>query len=97
MTIIGDFNAKSCNWYVHDKTSFEGSTIESITSQFGLHQLINKHRHLLQNASSCIDLKLISQPNILVESGAHPPLHPNCHHQITFAKFNLKIYYHLHI
>ena len=31
-TIIGDLNAKSCNWYNHDKTSFEGSTIESITS-----------------------------------------------------------------
>ena len=31
-TIIGDFNAKSCNWYSHDKTNFEGSTIESMTS-----------------------------------------------------------------
>ena len=30
-TIIGDFNAKSCNWYSHDKTSFEGITIENIT------------------------------------------------------------------
>ena len=57
-TIIGDFNAKSCNWYSHDKTNFEGSTIESITSQFGLHQLINEPTHLLQNSSSCIDLYL---------------------------------------
>ena len=31
-TFIGDFNAKSCNWYSHDKTNFEGSTIESMTS-----------------------------------------------------------------
>ena len=23
----------------------------------------------------------------------HSSLHPNCHHQITYAKFNLKIYY----
>ena len=29
--IIGDFNAKSSNWYIHDETSFEGSTIEIIT------------------------------------------------------------------
>ena len=29
--IIGNFNAKSCNWYSHDKTSFEGITIENIT------------------------------------------------------------------
>ena len=46
-TIIGDFKAKSCNWYSHDKTSFEGSIIKSITSQFGLHQLINEPTHLL--------------------------------------------------
>ena len=81
-TIISDFNAKSCNWYNHDKTNFEGGTTESITSQFGLHQLINEPTHLLQNSSSCIDLIFTSQPNIVVESGVYPSLHPNCHHQI---------------
>ena len=91
MTVIGDFNAKSCNWYSHDKTSFDGSTTESITSQFGLHQLINEPTHLLQNSSSCIDLIFTSQPNIVVKSGVHPSLHPNC--QIIFAEFNLKIYH----
>ena len=93
MTINGDFNAKSCNWYNYDKTSIEGSTIESITSQFGLHQLINKTTHLLQNSSSCIDLIFTSQPNVAVELGVHPPLHQNCHHKTIFAKFSLKIYY----
>ena len=29
----------------------------------------------------------------MVESGIHPSLHPNCHHQIVFAKSNLQIYY----
>ena len=76
--IIGDFNAKSCNWYSNDKTNFERSTIESITSQFRLHQLINEPTHLLQNSSSCFDLIFASQPNIVVESGVHPSLHPNC-------------------
>ena len=28
-----------------------------------------------------------------MEFGAHSSLHPNCHHQIVFAKINLKIYY----
>ena len=28
-----------------------------------------------------------------MESGVHPSLHPNCHYQITYAKFNLKIHY----
>ena len=28
-----------------------------------------------------------------MESGVHTSLHKNCHHQIIYAKFNLKIYY----
>ena len=26
-----------------------------------------------------------------MDSGVHPSLHPNCHHQIVYSKFNLKI------
>ena len=56
MKTIRDFTAKSKNWYSQDKTSFEPKTIESITSHFGLHQLINEPNHLLENSSSCIEL-----------------------------------------
>ena len=45
------------------------------------------------NFSSCIDLIFNSQPNLLIESGVHLSLHPNCHHQIIFAKFKLDIVY----
>ena len=31
--------------------------------------------------------------NLVMESGVHSSLHANCHHWITFAKFNLKIHY----
>ena len=55
--------------------------------------MINEPTHLLQNSSLCIGLIFTSQPNIVVKSGVHPSLHPNCHHQFVFAKFNLKIYY----
>ena len=55
--------------------------------------MINEPTHLLQNSPSCIDLIFTSQPNIVVESGVHSSLNPKCHHQIIFAKFNLKIYY----
>ena len=34
-----------------------------------------------------------SQPNLIVDSRTHPTLHPNCHHRIIYAKFNLKIHY----
>ena len=93
MTTIGNFNGKYKSWYSEDKTSFEGKTIEFITSQFGLYLLINEPTHLLENSSPCIDLIFKSQPNLVVESGVHPSLHPNCHHQIVFAKLNLMISY----
>ena len=28
-----------------------------------------------------------------MDSGVHPSLHPNCHHQIVYAKLNLKIHF----
>ena len=31
--------------------------------------------------------------NLMIYSGVHPSLHPNCQHQIVFAKFNLTIFY----
>ena len=54
--------------------SFEGKTIESITSHFELYQLINEPTHLLENFSSGIDLIFTSQPNLEVELGVHPHL-----------------------
>ena len=49
--------------------------------------------HILLDSSSCIDLIFISQPSLVMESGVQSSLHPNCHYQITYAKFNLKNYY----
>ena len=33
------------------------------------------------------------QPNLSLKSGTHPSLHPNYHHQIIYAKFNLEVLY----
>ena len=91
---IGDFNAKSTQTgIIKDKTTFEGNTIDNITSQLGLHQLINEPPHKLQNSNSCIDLLFTSQPSLVIESGVYSSLHSSCHHQIVTAKFNLKICY----
>ena len=35
IVLIGDLNAKSKNWYSHDKTSHEGNGIENVTAHFG--------------------------------------------------------------
>ena len=59
----------------------------------GFYQLINEPTHLLENSFSCIDLIFTSLPNLVVELGVHPSLHPNCHHQIVFAKYSLMISY----
>ena len=34
-----------------------------------------------------------SLPNLIIDSCVHLSLHPNCHHQIVYAKFNLGIIY----
>ena len=93
VVLLGDFNAKSSNWCKNDITTTEGKAIENISSQFGLHQMISEPTHILESSSSCIDLIFTSQPNLITESGVHPSLHPNSHHQIIFAKFNLEIHY----
>ena len=42
---------------------------------------------------SRIDFLFTSQPNLVMESGVHSSLHQNCHHQIIYAKINLKVFY----
>ena len=74
-------------------TTYKGSKLDGISSASGLQQIIIKSTHIIGSSSSCIDLIFTSQPNLVMESGVHFSLHRNCHHQITFAKFNLKIYY----
>ena len=93
MVVIGDFNAKSKYWCSQDSTNSEGITIENVTSQFGLSQIISEATHILESSSSCIDLIFTMQPNLVVESGVQPSLHLNYHHQTVFAKIYLQIYY----
>ena len=93
VVVIEDFNVKSSNWYYHDKSSSEGNAVDTITKQYGLHQVIKEPTHILDNSSTCIDLIFTLQPNLIIESGIHPSLHPNSHHQIVYAKFNLLIHF----
>ena len=67
--------------------------IDAVTSNYGLHPLIQVPTHIHHMSSSCIDLIFTSQPNLVMESGVHSSLHPNCHHQVVFVKFNLSILY----
>ena len=91
--IIGDFNAKFNKWCSTDKTTPEGAKLDNLTSQYGLTQLLKEPTHISDNYRSCIDLIFTSQPNLVVDFGIHPSLHENCHHQIVYSKFDLKIFY----
>ena len=80
LVVLGDFNAKLKQWYDKDSSTSEGISVQNITSQFGVHQVINEPTHILEKSSSCIELTFTPQLNLSVESGTQSSLHPNCHH-----------------
>ena len=89
--ILCDFNAKLSTWCRSDKSTYEGSRIDGLVSNYCLQQLINELTHRTDISSSCIFF--LYQPNLVMESGVHTSLRANCHHQIIYAKFKLKVYY----
>ena len=46
----------------------------TVTSQFGLRQVIKEPMHILDNSSLCTDLIFMSQANLLIESGVQSSL-----------------------
>ena len=83
--------ARSSSWWKNDLRTSEGSQVDAIASSYGLSQLICEPTHILPNSSSCIYLIFIDQSSIIMDSGVHASLHPNRHHQIVYAKLNLKL------
>ena len=90
---MGDFNARSSNWCKYDILNNEGVQIDPVTSIHGLKQLIYESTKILSDFSSCNDLIFTNQLNLVVDSGAHPSVHPNCHHQTIHCKINLQVEY----
>ena len=66
ISVLGDFNAKSNNWCKNDITAHEGSMIDAVTSNYGLHQLTQEPTQILNSSPSCIDLIFTSQPNLVM-------------------------------
>ena len=81
----GEFNAQIKGWYSLGETTYEGTRIDGITSQFGLEQLIHEPTHIIRERTSCIDLVFASQPNLVLELAVQSFLYQNCHHQVMFA------------
>ena len=93
LVVLSEFNATLSHWHDKNSSTSEGISIENITLQFELQQIINQPTHILENPSSRINLILTSQPNLSVESGTKCSLDPNFHHQIIYTKFNLEVLY----
>ena len=91
--LLGDYNARSRSWWASDTNTPEGMQLDALTSSYGLQQLVNEPTQILPSSSSCIDFIFTDQPSLAVNSWAHPSLHANYHHQITYCKPNLKIEY----
>ena len=89
VVITGDFNCRSTQWWAKDIDNSEGKDFEPLTSDLGLHQLISEPTHLMGDSKSCIDLIFTDQPNLIVESGVHPSLHMQSHHQIVYGKVSV--------
>ena len=66
---------KHKGWYPLGKATYESTSIDGITSQLGLEQLIHEPTHIIGEKSSCIDLIFVSQPNLVLESGVQSSLH----------------------
>ena len=91
--VLGDLNARSPACWSEDITTLHGTQIDSLTTTHGFKQIISDPINILPQSSSCIDLIFTDQPNYVIDCGTHPSLHPNCEHQITFCKLNLKVEY----
>ena len=100
VVVLGDVNATLQGWhqnnittfevYKIDITTFEVYKIDITTSQFSLRQIIEEPTHILNTSASSIDL---ISTNVVIHFGVHPSIHPNSHHQVVFAKYDLSIFY----
>ena len=73
--VIGDIIAEKSfvqiktNWWKNDLSTSEDTQVDSLTTSYGLSQIISDPTHILPNSSSCFDLFFTNQPNLVTESG----------------------------
>ena len=73
-------------------TNAEGWEIEDLFASLNLTQVISEPTNFQPGKrSSCIDLIVPDQPNLVLDSGTRPSLDSTCHHQIIHCKVNFRI------
>ena len=65
--MIGDFNAKSKDWYSIDITSFEGSELDFLTSQCEILQIRKEITYIFDNSRFFIDVIFTFELNMVTD------------------------------
>ena len=92
--ITGDFNVRLTlrDWWKNDL--FALKILNSIHSPLPMVWVSSSLIQLMfLKLIILIDLVFTNQSNFVNESGVHPPVQTNCHHQIKFAKPSLRVEY----
>ena len=55
--MTGDFNARSTSWWSGNVDNIESTHLESTTSFYRLHEIINELTHILASSPSCTDFR----------------------------------------
>ncbi len=93
MILKGDLNCRSSMWWTKDIEQPEGNALDELLETNGLYQLIDEPTNIGNEGSSCIDLIITDQPNMLIDYGVHPSLDEHCQHQIIYGKLNISLPY----
>ena len=88
---MGDFNARSSNWWENDITNSVGKELDSLTLSAGYSQIIDKPTHIVNNSMSCIDLIFCTNTNVISKHGVNVCIFEKCHHDIIFGKIDIPV------
>ena len=88
MFFTGDFNAHSQAWYPEGDTNLEGVEFNNLFSDLNLTQMISEPTHFMRDTckSTCIDLVITDQPNLVLDSGVRDSLDSTVKHKIVLCK-----------
>ena len=83
--LAGDFNTCCTNWWNNDITNPAGGEIASLTSSVGYTQINDKPTHVINNSTSCIDLRFFTNQNVISKYGVDASIFDKCHQNIIFS------------
>ena len=88
--VTGDYNSHNKKWYHGDGSDKFGLAIQETFEKYGLTQMVDQPTYFGPKSNTLVDLFATNQPNLVIANEIHPSPDDRCHHQINFAKLNLK-------